>query len=285
MDQPDAAPMPVVVGVPRSGTTLLRLMLDSHPQLSIPPETWFLGRLEQLNGQTDAGVDVLIETITGCDTWPDFGLSAEALRAALSPGDPTGAARAFYRLYAERHGKPRWGDKTPTHEIDVFERLLPEARFVHLIRDGRDVVASLRHMWFAPSRDIGVLAAFWRDGVVRTRVAASKVERYVELRYEHLVADPEPHLRQVCAFVDLPFDVSMLAHHRGAAQRLAEHQGRVDATGRVLLTREQRLQQQRNSVRPPDPSLIGRWRTLLTRDELRHFEEEAGELLDELGYR
>ena len=274
--------MPVIVGVPRSGTTLLRLMLDRHPQLAIPPETWFLADLAALIGQPGVGVDVLLDTIMEPDTWPDFGLSAEALRAVLVPGDPSAAARAFFRLYADRHAKPRWGDKTPTDEIEAIERLLPEARFIHIIRDGRDVAASLRKMWFAPSEDVGELASFWRGRIERTRAGGERVGHYLEVRYEDLVTEPEPVLRRICAHVDLVFDQAMLTHHTTAAQRLAEHQGR--SAGPVVITQEQRLRQQASSMRPPDPSLIGRWRTLLSSDEVRRFEQVAGDLLRALGY-
>ena len=67
-------------------------------------------------------------------------------------GDLSSGLRAFYRGYAAARGKTRYGDKTPMHatDIDVLSRVLPEARFIHIIRDGRDVAASLRGLPFAP---------------------------------------------------------------------------------------------------------------------------------------
>ena len=274
----------MIVGVPRSGTTLLRLMLDRHPELAIPPETWFLADLAALTGRPGVEVDELLGAIMGPGTWPDFGLSVEALRSVLVPGDPAAAARAFYRMYAERHAKPRWGDKTPTDELEAIRRLLPEARFIHVIRDGRDVAASWRTMWFAPSSDVGELAALWRDRIERTRARGERAGHYLEVRYEQLVTDPEPELRRICAHVELAFDPAMLTHHETAVRRLAEHQGRTDSAGRVVLTQEQRLRQQASTMGPLDPSLIGRWRTLLTSDEARRFDDVAGELLATLGY-
>ena len=84
--------------------------------------------------------------------------------------------RTFYRLYSQAHGKVRAGDKTPGYvqHIGAIGELLPEARFIHIIRDGRGAMASLRTMWFAPSRDISDLARFWCNLVIAGRAAASE---------------------------------------------------------------------------------------------------------------
>src|SRR4029434_6926754 len=136
---------PFIVGVPRSGTTLLRIMLDAHPQLAIPPETGFLSRLVRLPWLWAAGLGRrrLLTIITRAESWPDFHLDAHALAEALDAVKPFTLAdglRAFYRLYAARFNKSLWGDKTPLYGRHAYSiaRLLPEARFIHLIRDGRD---------------------------------------------------------------------------------------------------------------------------------------------------
>ena len=111
------APAPFVVGVGRSGTTLLRLMLDAHPELAIPPETHFApGLIERAH--EGAGADALVDEIVGTRAWADFGIQAERLRervTALGEGGAATVLRAFYGLCAEREGKPRWGDKTPIY--------------------------------------------------------------------------------------------------------------------------------------------------------------------------
>src|ERR1700726_654613 len=115
------AAMPIIVGAPRSGTTLLRLMLDAHPALAIPPETHFLPACAKLARDSSATAEQLIHCITRSPsempTWVDFGLAestlAVSVRGLPSPFSVSDGVRAFYRLYAEQHGKHRVGDKTP----------------------------------------------------------------------------------------------------------------------------------------------------------------------------
>jgi hypothetical protein len=285
--------MPVVVGAPRSGTTLLRLMLDSHPELAIPPETGFLSAARRLRGSGDGLRERFFRTVTAfppqAPAWADFGIAADDFRAALERIEPFTASagfRAFYRLYAARHGKPRWGDKTPIYclEIDLIRRVLPEARFVHIIRDGRDVALSLREQWFTPGRDMATLAKYWARCVGRARRAGEGRADYLEVRFEELVRDPAPVLAGVCRFLELDWDPALLEHHTRARARLGEHTGRSAPDGTPLITREQRLRQQENSARAPDPERIGGWRAAMLPAERAEFERIAGKLLRELGY-
>src|SRR5438552_14137884 len=112
---PVGPPAPFVVGVARSGTTLLRVMLDAHPDLAIPHETHFLPSVLALG--SDASRSEVFRVVAGCETWPDLALDAGDYRGAIETIDPFDAGealRAFYRLYAARFGKTRWGDKTPS---------------------------------------------------------------------------------------------------------------------------------------------------------------------------
>jgi hypothetical protein len=285
--------MPVVVGAPRSGTTLLRLMLDSHPELAIPPETGFLSAAGRLRGTGDGLRERFFRTVTAfppeAPAWPDFGIPADDFREALEAIEPFTASagfRAFYRLYAARHGKPRWGDKTPIYclHVDLIRRVLPEARFIHIIRDGRDVALSLREQWFSPGRDMATLAKYWARFVVRARGAGLGRADYLEIRYEDLVREPGPVLARTCRFLELDWDPAMLAHHTRAAARLDEHTGRIAPDGTQLVTRERRLRQQESTLRAPDPERVGGWRTAMLPEERAAFQRVAGKLLRELGY-
>lgn len=288
---PDHPPAPVIVGAPRSGTTLLRFMLDAHPELAIPPETGFLTQADRLAGMSREG---LFETVTGhppeCPAWEDFGLPAVVYREALATLEPFTAGdgvRAFYRLYARAHGKALWGDKTPVHtfHLEAIGRLLPEARFIHIVRDGRDACLSWRRTWFSPGDEIRTVAAEWQRFVLAARQGGEAGVPYLEVRYEDVVLEPEATLRSICEFLELRFDRAMLRYHERVPQRLREHKGKRwrDGSGRVV-TREQRLAQQRLTRFPPEPSRVQAWRTEMSPEEQRAFVEVAGETLRSLGY-
>jgi hypothetical protein len=285
--------VPFVVGSPRSGTTLLRFMLDAHPELAIPPETGFQRLARDLAGEGEVLRERFFVAVTtfpeAAPAWDDFGIPAEAFRArlqALEPFEVAEGFRLFYRMYAERFGKPRWGDKTPLHcrEMPFLERLLPEAHFVHLVRDGRDASLSLRRTWFSPGDDVETLARYWRDNVAAARAGGAVVRRFLELRYEDLVAAPEPALRDVCAFLDLPFRAQMLRYPERAPGRLAEHRERKRPDGSLMVSREERLRQQALTLEAPRASRVGVWRREMGREEALRFEAIAGDLLAAYGY-
>jgi hypothetical protein len=162
--------------------------------------------------------------------------------------------------------------------------LLPEARFIHIIRDGRDVALSLRQTWFSPGPDMATLAADWCEWVTAIRAEGAGVRHYREVRYEDLVNDPEGVLRTIAAHVDLPFDPAMIRYHERVPERLIEHRERIAADGRVVVSREQRLRQQAMTMRPPAPSRAFAWRRDMMEADRAVFETVAGPLLDELGY-
>jgi hypothetical protein len=286
-------PMPVIVGAPRSGTTLLRLMLDAHPDLAIPPETSFVVAASALN-ESDGDLRArFVETITafpaGAPNWQDFGLAREALAEAVQALDPFTVAdglRAFYRLYAQRFGKSRWGEKTPDYSLHIgaIAALLPEARFVHLIRDGRDVAASWRQQWFSPGDEPEVLARAWAGRVDAARSAGSGRAHYIEVFYEDLVARPEPELRRLCGFLDLPWSDQLLNHQERAPRRLEEHRARVSLDGSFTVSHAQRLHQQRRTMERAGTGRIGSWRETMSDEEVLRFESIAGGLLTQLGY-
>ena len=284
--------MPIIIGAPRSGTTLLRFMLDAHPDLAIPPETGFLVPCAQQAGPETALED-FFRTVTGyppeAPGWPDFQIPAESFLARLkrlAPFTVADGIRAFYELYAARFGKSRWGDKTPLYCMHArsIAALLPEAHFVHLIRDGRDVALSLRPMWFAPGRDIETLAAYWRECVTTGRQQGRACRHYLEVRYDRLIENSREVLADICEFLALELDDRMLRHHEFVPERLREHQGRFRPDGSVVVTREQRLGQQHRTLQPPDRSRLSVWKQDMPREEQQRFDAIAGDALREFGF-
>lgn len=284
-----AGPMLFGVGSGRSGTTLLRMMLDSHPQLAVPPETHFIPHVARACRLSDDPAGRFVEAIVGHERWLDFGLDAGRLRervAEIQPFDVSEALRAFYQLYAERFGKPRWADKSPIYALHVeqIQELLPEARFLQVIRDGRDVALSFEGTWFGP-RGIEALAEQWVSRVEAVRRRAHRLRHYLEIRYEDLVENPEAVLKRVCGFLELPWDPVMLSYHTRAEERMAEMARPFhDASGTLVATPEQRMAPFANLKHPPDATRIGRWRREMTDERQAQFEATAGPLLEELGY-
>jgi hypothetical protein len=278
--------MPVIRGSGRCGSTLLRLMLDGHPELAMPPETSFLPVIHERRAELTPAS--FADLLVGFPTWPDFHLDEVELRrqlGALSPFTPTRGIRCFYRLYARRFGKQRWGDKTPRYVsyLPAIQELLPEARFVHLIRDGRDVAVSMRRMWFAPGQDAATLARYWRGCIETAREGARHCTHYLEVHFEDLLRNPANTLKLVCDFVELPWDPVMVDYPQRAPGRLAEVEDQRLPDGRVI-RRERRLGQHPLVGELPQLDRIGEWRRAMSDSDVAIFDELAGDLLAELGY-
>jgi hypothetical protein len=218
----------------------------------------------------------------------DFQIDLDALARdvrQLQPFSTRGALRLVYRTYAAKFGKDRWGDKTPSYlyRMPLVARLLPEARFIHIIRDGRDVWQSTRSVWFGPDT-VEDAAAYWRDVIATARRDAPHVPHYLEIRYEQLLTAPERVLRELCAYLELEWDSAMLRAHERAPDRIAEVVSDYHVDGRLLATAADRHRIHALTASPPDPSRVGVWRAELSEDEVMTFETIAGDTLRELGY-
>jgi len=223
------APFPFIVGCGRSGSTLLRVMLDAHPEMAVPPESYFL---EQLLRRKDGFVrggsfraDEFLQELERdprFQVWTAHGREIAASLAQAPPTELAGAIRQVYAVAASQSGASRYADKTPGYAlcVDALAATLPEAVFVHLIRDPRDVAASYRNASWGP-RTLVAAGKMWADRVGAAQAAGQRLgpERYLEVRYEDLVRDPSGSLAAVCSFIDLPFDPAMLSYEDSAAAR------------------------------------------------------------------
>ena len=271
-------------------------MLDAHPELTIPPETHFVPPLIQASGKLRFNPERAARWIVEDRhrRWGDFGLDADELLRrleAIPRFNAPDALRAFFRLYAEREGKPRWGDKTPDYvrRMKKIERTLPEARFIHLIRDGRD--AGLSHNARIGRRGVREplpatdLARRWAKRIEKAREDAADLRGYLELRYEDLVADPEPALRRVCELIELDYDPRMLDYHRHAEGRLQEMAGSLPAVGdRPAREAGERLDAHALATKPPTRERIAIYKQEMSEADQAEFEAIAGGLLAGLGY-
>ncbi len=247
-----------VIGSARSGTTMLRLMLDSHARISSGEETHFLQQMEPVVGKQWR----LLER---------YGFPREYWLDRLRHlyGD-------FQAEYAARRGKVRWADKDPANTLILpfVDELYPDAQYIHLLRDGHDVVASHRDRWGYRSGARAARGA-WRKYVEAARSFGATVgpSRFIEVRYEALVADPETELRRLFDFLGEAWDPAVLAFDR------AEHDGTERYT---QFTAERR--QQGGDGNAVYQSRVGAGRSSLDPVLRTMLRRSSGALLEELGY-
>jgi hypothetical protein len=160
---------------------------------------------------------------------------------------------------------------------------LPEAHFVHLVRDGRDVALSQVEVDFGADQ-IADAARDWVDGIEKAQRQARRLRHYIEVRYEDLVTEPEPALRLVCDFVRLRWDPAMLAYHAGAEERMAEVTRDFERGEGPAIPAAVRASRHTRVAEPPQRERAGRWRTDMSPSDRATFEGIAGEQLMELGY-
>ncbi|MFW5942039.1 MAG: sulfotransferase family protein [Chloroflexota bacterium] len=268
-----------IVGVHRSGTTLLRYMLSSSPRIYIPPESdfiprFFMGRPARPLTEKDVVnmLRVIFSQYRFVKAWQGDAPSAESILREMEAPTPAAFLDALYSRYARQYGAVRWGDKTPIYAsyIDLIHQIFPRAQFIHLIRDGRDAALSMLEKWERKEIHVDIFFAA-RNWVRRIQVAQAAgrrlgPEKYYELYYEDLVRMPEQELRRLCRFLAEPYVPEMVEQ-----QRLAREQ--LPAGGFHEPVRH-----------PPTEGRIGRWREKMRPTDVRLFQAVAGDLLQELGY-
>jgi Sulfotransferase family len=252
-----------IVGNDRSGTTMLRLILDRGPDVAIPPESMFLtdfaSAFDEGAAADGEGARQLAEQVWNhpkVRLWQLPGAPPE-VPAGLSAQDAYRfVAEAPFKAYAARHGKARWGDKTPhyVHHVDHLLRVWPRARFVVLVRDGRDVALSLRRMPFGPN-NAWAAAQWWARGIRAGEQAQREhAGAVLTARYEDLARDPAREIPRICEFLGLTYTPEMLALEQADRSKIVPEQeswfptifdgvntGAVDRWQREMSPRDQRL--------------------------------------------
>ncbi len=283
-------PAPFIVGVEDSGAVLLRLMLNSHPDWAILPETRFIPEISRQWRETKDQREFFLQALVKQSTWKDFHIDPNVLRtriAAINPSDLTQLLRAFYKLYAENSNKPRWGDGTLGYVIsmELIQKLIPEARFIHVIRDGRDVVQSHRNNSSNP-HFIEEAASQWVWTIAQARRQAQNLNHYLEIQYEKLTLNPTDTLKQICEFISLPGDPAMLSYQIPASGQLMEFDQKTIAPrgDKVMCGAKKRLTMNSPSAPRLESNRIGNWRNEMTISEKKAIEAIAATMLRELGY-
>jgi len=267
-----------VVGTGRCGTTLLQAMLSSHPRLFIPPETKFFICLDPAGREGDplpdaAAFEAWLARARGWWFWSDLELDEGRLRDDVLGGDRS-ARSLFLAMMAqwhERGGKPRMGEKTPHHMKETARILgmFPGARFVHIVRDPRDVAASMLKLNWGEHGSVRRYARGWRRMMERdARLAHELGSAWLRLRFEDLVREPERELRRVCEHLGEAFDPVMLRYDQresaGFSAREAAWKG--------------------DTFKPLDQKRVGAAQRSLTMHQVRTIERTVGPWLERLGY-
>jgi hypothetical protein len=271
-----------IVGCQRSGTTLLRLMLHSHPRIALPPQTKFFRklykrRLRYGDLRREKNREKLahwFRTHVNRNTkLKDLGIPAEKLaRVVLQDGTSLGSAfGVIFREYARKWNKPRWGDKRPDYikHLDVLLALFPDAQIIHIVRDGRDCLASLKGMPWWKWGTFGAVYQ-WIEAMDMAEQARHRLpeDQFYELRYEDLVADPEQELIKVCRFLEETYTPDMLRYQQLAAAAVPSY----------------KIDWHYATHRPINSHRIGRWRRDLNSWEIALMQRFAGNYLRYWGY-
>lgn len=266
-------------GFDRSGTTLLSMMMGAHPLLAVPFSAagmWFryadeLPKYGMLKSQID--IDRMLKDLLSEEriSFWNVGLTLEDVRVGVEPEKYGSVVASFHAAYAARVGKPHWGniDIATLDRMDTVNDWFPDSRFIHIVRDGRDV--ALSHETYPYGASNTLECAFeWRRRLEINLKMGSILgpSRYRVVRYEDLVLETEDALRGLCAFAGLPYSADMLEYQRSVANRVPEQKRWLWPT----------------LDKRPVKSNVFRWKSKLSKTKQIVFESNAGDMLDRLGY-
>jgi hypothetical protein len=264
-----------VAGQERSGTSLMYALLASHPGVAMTRRTnlWrhFYGQYGDL--RDPANLDRCLTMLRRYRRIVVLDLDHDRLRRDLADGEVT-YARLFWLVeqqVAARLGKPRWGDKSLHTEryADPIMRAYDGARVLHMVRDPRDRYASARVRWSANRGDVGAGTAAWLASVrIGERNRRRYPNRYLMVRYEELVRRPEETMRRVCAFIDEPYHDAMFGLEGASTFR---DRGGNSSYGR-------------REVGAISADSVGRFREVLTPQQIAFIDRTAGRRMRRLGY-
>jgi Sulfotransferase family/Glycosyl transferase family 2 len=275
---PQSLPPIFIVGMPRSGTTLLAAMMGAHPRLMCGPETHFFDYLPadsnslcRRDDWPERAVDYLCSITHAGGSMPaNYGLTRPELAAALFQREPSIASilDGLLELPLRRAGKPRWVEKTPDHlpYVAQIRRYFPDSPIVRIIRDPRDVLASLVSMPWGPASYFEGIR-FWTDFDDRSAQFFAVDPNTHTLHYEDLVHSPETTLKELCRFLREPFDAAMLDTSESARFVNATNEAWKGKVGEKI-----------------DASRVQAWRQKLTDDERRLVEALLGDRIRAYGY-
>ena len=267
-----------IVGCPRSGTHLLRNMLRSHPNLSFPGESHFIPKFYKAFGdpKSEKEAKTLASIILNLQWIQPWYLSMD-IGSFAHDRTYTQVVRRIFEAWAQKENKERWGDKTPQYvtEMPVLLELFPGGKFIHIIRDGRDVALSWLRLNFGPT-NIFTAARQWQYFVsTGQRVGRSlPADTYLEIRYEKLLVQAREVMDNICSFINEPFCEKLLKPD----PLILDYPARKLMFGRFTPSYNNAL---KTTVVDKNSS---KWKSQMPWSDQAIFESVAGNLLKSLGY-
>lgn len=262
---------------------MLRLMLAAHPNIGIPPEGgfivrlgWKYGHLREFSNRT---VERFVDDLFALETTQDWNFDKDKLLSHLQELAPCSFSvliNGVYQEYLRRvfPGKERWGDKTTWYldYLPQINRYFPQAKFIHIIRDGRAVAASFKRVPHLSS-DVQQAALEWHWSVGSIIRFGKRVgtDRYIEIRYEELVEKPEELLHRICKFLQEPYSSKILAFWDENRERRLEP--------------SRHLEWKELTLHPITKSQILKWQEELSSKEISELWAIAGKTMGRCGYR
>lgn len=267
-----------LVGCPRSGTTLLQQMLDSHPAVAIAPETFFIERFwlrRDHYGEltNDSKFHRLIEDIISLPEFGEMELNPDDFREAVwqSKRDYPTVFQLLLEQFARLRSVRIVGEKTPKHllHMETLQHFFPTARFIHIVRDPRAVVRSWQKVPWS-SGSLAGDAKIWRRYVAKARHCSPTLRASLfTLYYERLVSEPEKTLRDLCGFLELDYQPAMMNY----------------ADRKTQLVNVVREPWKANAITPISQTSLNRWQTELSPSALVKVEVAAGPEMTYFGYQ
>ena len=269
-----------IIGSGRSGNTLLRSILSGNSDISIPPESYripfAIKKFHIFNNRDwEDIVSQVLKEFEDCKefyTWEIDITDAQKRLENIADSKRT-LSNIFDELfctYTEKHspGSKIWGDKTPmnTLYLDWIGTVFPRYKFIHIIRDGRDVASSYLKM----ERYDTILEAAnrWINSIESAQSFGSKIkENYMEIRYEELVTKPEEVIKDTCDFLDIDYDSKMLDH-----------------TKQVKKLGDTDKEHHSNLSKPISSDSVGKWRNNLSESDQESITKLLHKHLQRLGY-
>lgn len=276
-----------IIGNPRSGTTLLRLMLACHPDLLVTPEcgfaVWLADEYENLDVTDVAVRRRYAQRVYACKRFDNWGVTENELIEFLTRAEVSTyseLAAQVYHCYGQHVGKTykRWGDKNNFYldHIDRINELYPNAQFIHLIRDGRDIACSYQDLGkksfeskLPPQLPVGIkeIAESWIRNITTIRNSLAKLPtgRWMEIRFCDLVKETEQEQHRLCSFLGIPYSQQMQEYYRLNAE--------------LGLEPKDTMEWKKKTLEPPRADTVSRYLTCLSGEECQAFEDIAGDML------